>query len=408
MPGRTAEGANAVKFAPFGRRIATAGNDQKAKVWDSTDGHEVAVYSGHATGVQDLAFSPDGQWIASVGGMYHGPVAAEVKVWNSSTGEQTASYQGHTSLVTAVAYFPDGRRLATASDDRTIKLWDVCGQAVVRVHAPRITPATRSVLAISRDGRQIVSGSIDYTAKTWSTLAPADGTETAAELSLRRAAVERVQFLFAKHLLKSEVLDVLRADRTVSPRLRTAAIEIAERRTENASALFEAAWLTIVRPTGQPRGLPPGRRRRLEAACQVGQLDDAGAVPADCRRALALALVRAGQPSQALETIKGIGRTATPLDLTVTAMASARLGKKSEAREALDKLRRLVQTFQTLMLQRPGSHSGSPRGRTLGEVARPGQFRWASSRIRSARSAPPYGTSYSGATPVCGESARFV
>jgi eukaryotic-like serine/threonine-protein kinase len=336
-------GANAVVFAPGGRRLATAGNDQKARVWDTATGSELAVFEGHATGVQDLAYSPDGRAIASVGGTYHGAVPAEVKIWDPSTGEETASYQGHTALVTAVAFFPDGRRLATASDDRTIKLWDVeTGESVftLRGHTSGLVS-----LAISRDGRQIVSGSIDYTAKTWSTLPAEDGTETAAELSLRRAAVERVQFLFARHLLKSEVLDQLRDDRTLSPRIRSAALEIAEQRTENASALYEAAWLTIVRPTGRPEDYRLAVRR-LEAACQVVTEDPMRL--ADYRRALALALVRADQPARALETIASLGQSPapapTPLTLTVTAMANARLGRAREAHVALDQLLRVVQT----------------------------------------------------------------
>ncbi len=90
----------------------------------------------------------------------------------------------------------------------------------------------------------------------------------------------------------------------MSPRLRAAAIEIAERRAENASALYEAAWLTIVRPTGQPEDYRLAVRR-LEAACQVVTEDPVRL--ADYRRALALALDRAGQPAQALETIKSLG-----------------------------------------------------------------------------------------------------
>src|SRR5205814_6319135 len=64
--------------------------------------------------------------------------------------------------------------------------------------------------------------------------------------------VERVQSLYARHLLKATVLDALRTDGTLSPRLRAAALEVAERRSENALGLYEAAWLTIVRPIGRP------------------------------------------------------------------------------------------------------------------------------------------------------------
>jgi hypothetical protein len=61
---------------------------------------------------------------------------------------------------------------------------------------------------ISQDGRQIASGSIDDTAKIWSIEAPEGAT--AFELSPRRAAVERVQALDARLLLKAEVLEALR------------------------------------------------------------------------------------------------------------------------------------------------------------------------------------------------------
>jgi WD40 repeat protein len=336
--------ANAVAFAPDGRRIASAGEDRRVEVWDVANGNEVARYTGHATGVRDVAFSRDGRAIASVDGAYHGPVMAEVKIWNSLTGQETASLLGHTSLVTAVAYFPSGRRIATASDDRTIKFWDV--ETAEDVFTLRAHTSGVVSLAVSRDGRWIVSGSIDYTAKTWSTQVPDE--EEAAELSLRRAAVERAQALFVRHLLKADVLAPLDAEKSLSPRLRAAALEVAKGRAEGASVLFEAAWLAIVRPAGRTDDYLLALRR-LEAACRV--VADEPERLAEMRHALALAYYRAGQPGRAIGTISNLkeapaGQASAPLalDLAVTAMASRKLGRAGDARAALDQLRRLVQT----------------------------------------------------------------
>jgi hypothetical protein len=191
-----------------------------------------------------------------------------------------------------------------------------------------------------------VSGSIDNSAKSWS-IANANA-DRAADLSVRRAAVERVQSLFAKHLLKSEVVDAILAEKSLSPAIRAAALEIAERRAENASGLYDAALVSILRPGGQPDSYRLAVRR-LEAACKV-VVDDAERL-AQYRQALALALYRAGQPAQALETIGGItlptpmaNLNRVPLALAVTAMASRKLGDVARAQSTLNELRKLVQT----------------------------------------------------------------
>ena len=354
--------ASAVAFAPDGHRVASGGEDRAAKVWDVATGAELASFSGHFKPVHDVAFSPDGTTIASVGGDYRGPNAAEVKLWDSQNGQETGNLVGHTSLVNAVAFFPGGRRIATAGDDRTIKLWDsVTGEEVFTLRGP--TSGVLS-LAISGDGRQIVSGSIDHSAKTWSTATP--DPDMAAELSLRRAAVERVQALLAKHLLKADVLDAIKAEKTLSPPLRAAALEIAENRTENASGLYQAGSLAILRPGGRADDYRQAVRR-LKAACQVVVDDPERLV--EYKRALALAYYRAGQPAQAIETIHaltadrvapdpGAGHASTdaaparsspgpklsPLDLAVTAMASWQLGDTVHSRAALGQLRKLANT----------------------------------------------------------------
>jgi WD40 repeat protein/tRNA A-37 threonylcarbamoyl transferase component Bud32 len=339
--------ANTVTFAPDGRSIASGGEDRQVKVWDATDGHQLTTFTGHATGLKDVAFSPDGRSLASAGGAYHGPNPAELKIWDLATGKP-ASLEGHTSLVTAVAFFPSGRRIASSSDDRTIKIWDAAtGEDVftLRGHTSGVVS-----LAISPSGQQLVSGSIDYTARIWS--AETYPEQTAFEIARRRAAVERVRSLYSRHMLKADVLAALETNTGLSRDMRAAASEIAERRAESASGLYETAWLTIVHPTGSAQANRKAREQ-LEAACRV-VIDDPDRL-ALYRRALALAYYRNGQAAQAIDTINTVNRTIAgphpaqdaaplPMDLAVVAMARYQLRQTADAQAALEDLRKVVQS----------------------------------------------------------------
>ncbi len=332
---------NAVAFSPDGQRLASASEDQQVMLWNALSGALLMTLRGHKTGVRDVAFAPDGRWVASVGGQYRGTPGAEVFIWDAARGDLLRRLEGHTGLVTAVAFFPDGTRVATASDDRTLKLWDPrTGDDVftLRGHTSGVVS-----LAISRDGHQVVSGSIDCTARVWSAEPPV----TEVNQVRRKAAVELVQSLFEARMLKSEVMEALKPDTTIDPRLRDAAQEVARGRSEDAHRLFETSRLTLLRPLGTPE-MNNQALRRIEAACQV--------VAADPQRrteylhVLALALYRAGHADEALQLvarlnaapISGRGRI-LPIDLAVSAMASHKLGRFADAQAALDQLRAVVQ-----------------------------------------------------------------
>jgi WD40 repeat protein len=326
-----------VAFSSDGKRLATASEDQYVKLWESASGSELATLRGHLTGVKDVAFAPDGKVLASVGGQYRGSPVSEVLIWDTATGGLVNKLQGHTSLVTALAYFPDGRRLATASDDRTIKLWDpITGDDVftLRGHTSGVVS-----LAISGDGHQIVSGGIDCIARVWSS----EAQRTDLDHVRRRAAVELVQSLFETHMLKSKVRGVLKSDPTINEKLRVLALEIAERRSDDAHALYEAAWLTVLRPGSRPE-LYAQALQQLEAACSVVSGDPDRL--AEYQHALGLAFYRTGRPAEAIGVLDRLasqhaprGATDLPIDLAVRAMSLHRLGRASEAKAALSALR---------------------------------------------------------------------
>ncbi|MCG6133219.1 MAG: hypothetical protein MET45_00890 [Nostoc sp. LLA-1] len=148
-----------VAFSPDGQTLASASADRTIKLWDLNTGNLRHTLTGHSWSVIYVAFSPDGQTVASGSG------DKTIKLWDVKTGNLRRSLTGHSDWVNSVAFSPDGKTLASGSGDKTIKLWDVKTGNLHRTLTGH-SKLVRSV-AFSPDGQTVASGSSDKTIKLW-------------------------------------------------------------------------------------------------------------------------------------------------------------------------------------------------------------------------------------------------
>ncbi|BAY87949.1 WD-40 repeat protein (plasmid) [Calothrix parasitica NIES-267] len=111
----------------------------------------------HGSAVNSVAFSPEGNTIATASD------DNTVKLWNLQ-GEEIKTLTGHNSAVNSVAFSPDGNTIATASDDNTVKLWNFQGEEIKTLtgHDSEVYS-----VAFSPDGNTIATASLDKTVKLW-------------------------------------------------------------------------------------------------------------------------------------------------------------------------------------------------------------------------------------------------
>ena len=106
-------------YSPDGNRIATAGADGAVRVWDSSSGkliHTLPLPSGVAA--RSVTFAPKGSLLAA------GTSRGEILLWNHETWKEVRRLHGHVNWVHSLAFHEDGRTLASAGSDQLLKIWD--------------------------------------------------------------------------------------------------------------------------------------------------------------------------------------------------------------------------------------------------------------------------------------------
>ena len=157
---------SSVAFSPDGQILASASQDGTIRLWDTHTAQFKTLLIGHTENVNGIAFSPDGQTLASVSR------DTTIRLWDPHTGQHKTTLRAHSGFgyigFNSVAFSPDGQILATGGDyysDFAIRLWNLDNEQNIRTltgHTGQITS-----VAFSPDGQTLASGSEDKTIRLW-------------------------------------------------------------------------------------------------------------------------------------------------------------------------------------------------------------------------------------------------
>ena len=205
--------APSVAWSPTEPILASAHTDGYVRLWDVDSGTLIREIE-HGDIVNSIAFSPDGQILASATGLvpFHGEETVNsIQLWDVKTGSQLLFIPNDTGAVFSVAFSPDGKLIASGGYDTTIAIWDAqTGEKIASLEGHEGSVYS---VSFSADGRYLVSGSADKTVRLWD-------TSTWEELAVYRdhsATVMDVAFSPDSTLIASVSIDKTAVIRQLEP-----------------------------------------------------------------------------------------------------------------------------------------------------------------------------------------------
>ncbi len=146
-----------VNFSLDGKYVATASADNTARLWDADTGKQIFDLT-HNGSVNNVIFSPDGKYVATASN------DKTARLWDATTGKQIFDPLKHNGSVRNIVFSPDGKYVATASNDKTARLWDATtGKQIFVLNHNGLVNS----VVFSPDGRYVATASDDKTARLW-------------------------------------------------------------------------------------------------------------------------------------------------------------------------------------------------------------------------------------------------
>ncbi|HEX4794446.1 MAG TPA: protein kinase, partial [Humisphaera sp.] len=163
-------GTISLAFSSDGNRLASGGRNGEVKTWDVASRAELATYRGHDGEIGALSLSPDGRRVASANvppeftrALQHSSpwptarIPTPVKVCDAASGRELLSLEGHVNGVSQVAFSPDGRWLASTGNGQ-VKIWDLANGKLLReLEAGEMRSGVGDALTFSRRGDLLVT-----------------------------------------------------------------------------------------------------------------------------------------------------------------------------------------------------------------------------------------------------------
>ncbi len=153
---------HALAFRPDGQALAIGGGLAARSAFVRLyrlDGQLLAEMYGHEDVVSGLAFAPDGQRLASAS------LDGTVRIWETTSGKEVAVSKGHSDFVNEIVFAADGLSVFTASKDRSIKRFDAQTGKGLRTYSDHNDDVL--ALAIRPDGSEFVSAGNEPQLRFW-------------------------------------------------------------------------------------------------------------------------------------------------------------------------------------------------------------------------------------------------